>query len=92
MSRFGDSSQNALPFDVSIAFFTKAIRTRRIKSTTSLAANLAAYRIPTILPMLAFDAMHGRGAMSVRLTLKPARSHLSSTRGANVGTITSYFE
>ena len=38
--------------------------------------------------MLAFDAMHGRGAMSVRLTLKPARSCLSSTRGISVGMIT----
>ena len=43
---------------------------------------MAANRIPTTLPMLAFDAMHGRGAMSVRLTLKPAGSRLSSTRGA----------
>jgi hypothetical protein len=90
--RCGDSSQNALPFDVSIAFFTKAIRTRRIKSTTLLAGNMAANRMLTTLPMLAFDAMHGRGAMSVRLTLKPARSRFSSTRGASVGTITSCFE
>jgi hypothetical protein len=42
--------------------------------------------------MLAFDAMYGKGAMSVRLTLKQGRLFLCSTHGGSVGMSTSYFE
>jgi hypothetical protein len=52
---------------------------------------MAVNRMPAILPMLASDVVHGKGAISVRSTLRPARLSPSSTHGANVGMTTSCF-
>jgi hypothetical protein len=76
---------------VSIACFTKAIHIRRIKLTTLSAASMAVNPMPTILRMLAFDVMHGKGAMSVRLTMKPTRLSPSSTHDSKVGMTISCF-